>query len=83
MAYEALEDAGYIPDSTPTFSRETFGCYIGAATHDYSHNLRQEIDLYYATGISIDACDSVHGLILSFRNSGSFPERPFIILPRT
>jgi acyl transferase domain-containing protein len=53
VAYEALEDAGYVPDSTPTFLRDTFGCYIGAATHDYVHNLRQNIDVYYATGISI------------------------------
>jgi acyl transferase domain-containing protein len=51
VAYEALEDAGYTPDSTPTFSRDTFGCYIGAATHDYVHNLRENIDVYYATGV--------------------------------
>lgn len=53
VTYEALEDAGYIPDATPTFSRDTFGCYIGAATHDYVHNLRQNIDVYYTTGMSM------------------------------
>ena len=50
VAYEALEDAGYVPDSTPSFLEETFGCYIGAATHDYLHNLRNSIDVYYSTG---------------------------------
>lgn len=50
VAYEALEDAGYVADSTPSFLAETFGCYIGAATHDYLHNLRNSIDVYYSTG---------------------------------
>ena len=45
VAYEALEDAGYVSNFTPTFSRDTLGCYIGAATHDYVHNLRQNIDV--------------------------------------
>ncbi|KAF9219881.1 putative polyketide synthase [Gyrodon lividus] len=49
-AYEALENAGYIPDATPSFRRETFGCYIGAATHDYADNLRNDIDIHYTTG---------------------------------
>lgn len=49
-AYEALEDAGYVPDSTPTFRPDRFGCFIGAATHDYVHNLKDEIDVYYSTG---------------------------------
>ena len=49
-AYEALENAGYVPDATPSFQRRTFGCYIGAATHDYVDNLREEIDVYYSTG---------------------------------
>ncbi|KAK0194332.1 hypothetical protein F5146DRAFT_1035319 [Armillaria mellea] len=34
-AYEALEDAGYVPNSTPTNNPETFGCYVGVATNDY------------------------------------------------
>ncbi|KAJ5279451.1 type I iterative polyketide synthase [Penicillium angulare] len=49
-AYRALEDAGYVPDSTPSFSRETFGCFIGNATLDYTDNLRDGIDVYYSPG---------------------------------
>ncbi|PIL27284.1 polyketide synthetase [Ganoderma sinense ZZ0214-1] len=49
-AYRALESAGYTPDVTSSWSRETFGTYIGVATHDYEHNLRNSIDVYYSTG---------------------------------
>ncbi|KAH7919227.1 putative polyketide synthase [Leucogyrophana mollusca] len=49
-AYEALENAGYVPDATPSFHRDSFGCYIGAATQDYADNLQDEIDVYYSTG---------------------------------
>jgi len=52
-AYEALENAGYVPDASPSFRRETIGCYIGAATHDYVQNLRENIDVYYTTGIFV------------------------------
>ncbi|KAK0228850.1 polyketide synthase [Armillaria fumosa] len=48
--YEALEDAGYVPNATPSFNPDTFGCYIGVATHDYLQNLRDDIDVYYSTG---------------------------------
>lgn len=48
--YKALEDSGYIPDATPSFMRETFGCYIGNATLDYSDNLKDHIDVYYSPG---------------------------------
>lgn len=51
-AYEALEDAGYVPSSTQTWSPETFGCYVGVATHDYLQNMRNEIDVYYSRGES-------------------------------
>ncbi|KAG6810939.1 Type I Iterative PKS [Tricholoma furcatifolium] len=50
-AYEALEDSGYVPNSTPTNNPATFGCYIGVATYDYILNLRDDIDVYYITGI--------------------------------
>jgi hypothetical protein len=50
VAYEALENAGYVPNSTPTWQTDTVGCYIGVATHDYLQNLRDEIDVYYSTG---------------------------------
>ncbi|KAG6866326.1 Type I Iterative PKS [Blastosporella zonata] len=49
-AYEALEDSGYVPNSTPTSRPENFGCYIGVATHDYLQNLRDDIDVYYSPG---------------------------------
>ncbi|KAG6829310.1 Type I Iterative PKS [Tricholoma furcatifolium] len=49
-AYEALEDSGYVPNSTPTNRPENFGCYIGVATHDYIQNLRDDIDVYYSPG---------------------------------
>ena len=50
VAYQALEDSGYVPNSTRTFGMETFGCFIGAATLDYVQNLRNDIDVYYSTG---------------------------------
>ncbi|KAH9941254.1 uncharacterized protein BXZ73DRAFT_75212 [Epithele typhae] len=50
VAYNALEDAGYLPDSTPSSDPNTFGTYVGAATNDYVHNLRNDIDVYYTTG---------------------------------
>ena len=46
----ALDDAGYVRDATPTFQRESFGCYIGIATGDYTDNLRDGIDTFYSTG---------------------------------
>ncbi|KAK1235584.1 polyketide beta-ketoacyl-synthase [Marasmius sp. AFHP31] len=49
-AYEALENAGYVPDATPSFQKDTFGCYVGVATDDYVQNLRHDIDVYYSTG---------------------------------
>ncbi|CAA7262768.1 unnamed protein product [Cyclocybe aegerita] len=49
-AYEALEDAGYVPNSSPSFNPGTFGCFIGASTHDYVHNLRNDVDIYYSPG---------------------------------
>ncbi|KAI1746759.1 putative polyketide synthase [Xylaria castorea] len=49
-AYRALENAGYVPDSTPSFSRDTFGCFVGSATLDYVNNLSSSIDVYYSPG---------------------------------
>ncbi|KAJ7621501.1 hypothetical protein DFH06DRAFT_1448289 [Mycena polygramma] len=46
-AYEALEDSGYVPNATPSFNPDRFGCYIGVASGDYVLNLREEIDVYY------------------------------------
>ncbi|ESK95806.1 polyketide synthase [Moniliophthora roreri MCA 2997] len=49
-AYHALENAGYVPDATPCFRRDRFGCFIGSATHDYVQNLHEDIDVYYSPG---------------------------------
>ncbi|KAI9804114.1 MAG: Type I Iterative PKS [Sarcosagium campestre] len=48
--YKALENAGYVPDATPSFARETFGIYVGNATLDYPSNLKDQIDVYYSPG---------------------------------
>ncbi|KAL2052334.1 hypothetical protein ABVK25_007493 [Lepraria finkii] len=49
-AQAALDDAGYVQDSTPSFQRNSMGCYIGLATGDYTDNLRDEIDAFYSPG---------------------------------
>lgn len=49
-AYTAIENAGYVADSTASFARDSFGCYVGVATGDYTENLRDDIDVYYSTG---------------------------------
>ncbi|KAI1637129.1 hypothetical protein F4809DRAFT_661582 [Biscogniauxia mediterranea] len=49
-SFEALEDAGYAPDATNTFQRETMGVYVGVATGDYVDNLRDSQDVYYSPG---------------------------------
>ncbi len=50
-AHEALEDSGYVPNASQSFNPDTFGCYVGAATGDYALNLRNNIDVYYSTGM--------------------------------
>ncbi|CAK4016278.1 polyketide synthase [Lecanosticta acicola] len=50
VAYRALEDAGYTPDSTASNNRYTFGCWVGNATLDYTDNLSRDIDVYYSPG---------------------------------
>lgn len=47
---EALEDAGYAPNTTYTFQKDSFGVYIGVATGDYVDNLRGHPDIYYSPG---------------------------------
>ncbi|KAJ7634563.1 putative polyketide synthase [Roridomyces roridus] len=49
-ALAALEDAGYVPNATPSWNPERFGVYVGVATGDYVQNLRDDIDVYYSTG---------------------------------
>ena len=50
VAHDAMENAGYAEDSTPSFQRKSFGCFVGAATGDYTDNLRNDIDVYYSPG---------------------------------
>ena len=50
VAHDALENAGYVPDSTQSWKREDFGCFIGAATGDWADCLREHVDLYHSTG---------------------------------
>lgn len=52
-AHDALESAGYVPDATSSFQRDSFGCFIGTATHDYADNLRGDIDVHYSTGAQL------------------------------
>ncbi|KAJ5799242.1 polyketide synthase [Penicillium psychrosexuale] len=49
-AFRALENSGYVPDSTPSNDRDTFGCWIGNATLDYPANMKNDIDVYYSPG---------------------------------
>ncbi|KAI9705151.1 MAG: Type I Iterative PKS [Bogoriella megaspora] len=49
-AFRALENSGYVPDSTLSNNRETFGCWIGNATLDYPANMKDDIDVYYSPG---------------------------------
>ena len=53
VAHEALENAGYVPDSTNGWKREYFGCFIGAATGDWADCRREQVDLYHSTGIHV------------------------------
>ena len=52
VAYHALENAGYVPNATPTYNPATFATYVGVATNDYVQNLRNDVDVYYSTGES-------------------------------
>ncbi|KAF2675312.1 putative polyketide synthase [Microthyrium microscopicum] len=49
-AFRALENSGYVPDTTPSTDRDTFGCWIGNATLDYPANMKDDIDVYYSPG---------------------------------
>jgi acyl transferase domain-containing protein len=59
-AYHALENAGHVPDpEAEARGTDGTGVWIGAATADYVQNLKENIDLYYSTGM----CHaSVHSL---------------------
>ncbi|KID61089.1 polyketide synthetase PksP, partial [Metarhizium hybridum] len=50
-AYEAMEMAGFVPDSTPSTQRSRIGVFYGTASDDYREtNAAQNIDTYYVPG---------------------------------
>ena len=49
-AQRAFEDAGYVPDSTPSFQRKSMGCYVGLATGDYEACRGEYTDVYHSPG---------------------------------
>lgn len=50
-AYEALEGAGFVPDSTPSTQRDRVGIFYGMTSDDYREtNSGQEIDTYFIPG---------------------------------
>ncbi|MCJ1475042.1 hypothetical protein MMC13_003702 [Lambiella insularis] len=50
-AYEALEMAGIVPDSTPSTMRSRVGVFIGATSNDWCEtNSAQDVDFYFIPG---------------------------------
>ncbi|KAL2132536.1 hypothetical protein VTI74DRAFT_3696 [Chaetomium olivicolor] len=50
-AYEAMEMAGFVPDSTPSTQRNRIGVFYGTASDDYREvNAGQNIDTYFVPG---------------------------------
>lgn len=49
----ALENAGFVSNSTFSFQNSSTGCYVGLATGDYTGNLKNSIDVYYSPGESL------------------------------
>jgi 3-oxoacyl-(acyl-carrier-protein) synthase len=78
-AYEALEDSGYVPNASPSFNPDTFGCYVGAATGDYALNLRHDIDVYYSTGKSHPYSYSQGILAATNRDSTRLPQWSYFV----
>ncbi|GAM39989.1 hypothetical protein TCE0_034f11986 [Talaromyces pinophilus] len=51
-AYEALEMAGYVPNSTPSTQLDRIGTFYGQTTDDYKDlNTSQKIDTYYVSSV--------------------------------
>lgn len=51
-AYEALEMAGYVPNSTPSTQLDRIGTFYGQTTDDYKDlNTSQDIDTYYVSSV--------------------------------
>ncbi|KAJ9319649.1 hypothetical protein DTO271D3_418 [Paecilomyces variotii] len=50
-AYEALEQAGFVPDSTPSTQKDRVGIFYGMTSDDYREvNSGQDIDTYFIPG---------------------------------
>lgn len=50
-AYEAIEQAGIIPDATPSTRRDRVGVYYGVTSNDWMEtNSAQDIDTYFIPG---------------------------------
>ena len=50
-AYEAVEMAGIVPDSTPSTMRSRVGVFIGATSNDWCEtNSAQDVDFYFIPG---------------------------------
>ncbi|KAL2173553.1 polyketide synthase [Thermothelomyces heterothallicus CBS 202.75] len=50
-AYEAMEMAGFVPDSSPSTQRNRIGVFYGTASDDYREvNAGQNVDTYFVPG---------------------------------
>nr|QDK64760.1 AshP [Aschersonia paraphysata] len=50
-AYEAMEMAGFVPDSSPSTQRSRVGVFYGTASDDYREiNAAQNVDTYFVPG---------------------------------
>jgi len=50
-SYEAMEQAGLVPDSTPSTKRDRIGVFSGATGNDYlESNTSQDVDTHFVTG---------------------------------
>lgn len=67
VAYDALEDAGFIPHSSYSTDPDHFGVFIGAATSDYVHNVRDDIDIHYVSGMYYPFVIDLYEFLLTFR----------------
>ncbi|RDW67205.1 type I polyketide synthase [Aspergillus mulundensis] len=49
--YEAMENAGMVPDATPSTQRSRVGVFFGITSNDWSEtNASQDVDTYYIPG---------------------------------
>jgi len=64
-AVRALDDAGYVPNASPSFQSESMGCYIGVATQDYVQNLERDVDVYYSTGKCRKNLTTIRGIAVN------------------